>query len=469
MSVNFLSALGAGSGLDTKSIVDSLVEAERAPAQASIDRGTERAELEISAFGLVRSSLDALKGAFDQLNDLSDLQQYTVTNPASSSFSMTATSAARAGTHSVQITQLADRDTFSSGNFATADSSLNNGSDITLTVNQGGQETSLTVSSPTPASIVNAINNAELGLTARVVNTGSGANPYVISVSGAEGAANAFTIGSDVSDVFSTDVNDASYPAQLTTATDSNLTVDGIVMTRSSNTISDVIDGVTLNLSAEMASAQTVSINQNTAPAKAAIENLVAIYNDVETIFKSLNRGSDPEDELVGSLAGDGVFRQIHSAVKGMITQVSSTPSGDISYFADFGVSFQRDGSLAIDETKLDSALSGSFSDVVQALTAGTDNQTEFGNFNRGLAGDASKELYDLMKSTGTVNSVLISAEQSLSEYEDDLADLDARMERVRARYLQQFGAMEAIVDQMNSTRSYLEQQLEALPFNNRN
>ena len=468
MAVNYLNALGAGSGLDTKTIVDSLVEAERAPRQTAIDRGTERAELQISAFGLVKSSLEALKGAFDQLNDLADLQKYTVSNPASSSFSMTATSAATAGTHSIRVTQLAERDTWSTGGFSASDTSLNNGSDITLTVDQDGTQSSVIVTNPTPTSMANAINNAGLGLTARVVNTGDESNPYVLSVSGEQGTANAFTISSNASDVFSSDPNDDSYPVQLTTAADANLTVDGIAMTRSSNTVTDALDGVTLNLNATMASAQTVSVNQDTAPAKEAIENLVAIYNDVETIFKSLNRGDDEEDELVGSLSGDSVFRQIHNAVKGTITEVSSTASGNISYFADFGVSFQRDGSLSLDESKLDSALADSFTDVVQALTAGTDNQSEFGAFDRGLAGDASKQIFDLLSTTGSVNRVVSTAENALTEYEQDLEDLDARMERVRARYVAQFTAMESIVDQMNSTRSYLEQQLEALPFNNR-
>lgn len=460
MAVDYLNALGAGSGLDTKTIVDALVEAERAPTQSSIDRGKEKAELQISAFGLVKSSLQALKGAFDQLNDLSDLQAFTINNPASASFSMSATSAATAGTHAIQVTQLAQKDTWSSNGFATTDESLNTGSDITLTVTKGGVQTSVIVASPTPDAIVTALNDADLGFTARVVNTGTGATPYVISVAGEEGSENAFTIASDSGDV--------SFATQLTTAADANLTVDGVAITRSSNSITDILTGVTLNLNATMASSQTVSVANDTAPAKAAIENLVAIYNDVELIFKSLNRGADEEDELVGSLSGDSVFRQIHNTVKGMITGASSTGSGNINYFADFGVSFQRDGTLSINESKLDAALTDSFDDVVMALSAGTDNQTEYGTFDRGLAGDASKALFDLLSTTGTVNSVVTRAETSISDFEVKLEDLDARMERVYQRYLGQFTAMQQIVDQMNSTRSYLEQQLEALPFNNR-
>jgi len=464
MAVDYLTALGAGSGIDTKAIVDSLVEAEKAPAKDSIDRGKERAELQVSAFGLVKSSLLALKGAFDQLKDLSDLKAFSVTNP-STSLSLTATSAADSGTHRIQVTQLADRDSWSSGGFAASDTSLNSGSDITLTLSPRGSsstvtQTTVTVSDPTPTAIVTAINSADLGVSAQLVNTGEGDFPYVIALTGEVGLENAFSMTSDSVDV--------SFTTSLSTAADATLDVNGISVTRSSNTISDVITGVTMNLSAVMADEAIITVQQDTSTAKAAIENLVTIYNDVNTIMKSLNFGEDADDELVGSLSGDTIFRSIFNTVKGMVTGISSTPSGDINYFADFGVSFQRDGSLSINETTLDAALTSSFDDIVQALSAGTENQTEYGELSRGLAGDASKEITDLLSSTGSITRVVTNAEEAITDYEQDLDDLEDRMQRVYDRYLSQFTAMQSIVDQMNNTRSYLEQQMKALPYNNR-
>ena len=464
MAVDYLSALGAGSGIDTKAIVESLVEAEKAPTKASIDRGKERAELQISAYGLVKSSLQALKGAFDQLKDLSDLKSFSVTNP-STSISLTTSSSADDGVYSVQVLQVADRDAWVSSGFAASDTSLNSGSDITLTLSPRGSSstvsaTTISVSSPTPAAIVTAINEADLGLTAQLINTGDGASPYVISVSGEVGLENGFSVASDSADV--------TFGTQSSTAANAILDVDGVTVTRPSNVISDVISGVTMNVTSVMTEEALITVQADTSKAKASIENLVAVYNDVNTVLKSLNFGDDVDDELVGSLSGDTIFRSVFNTVKGMVTGLSSTPSGDINYFADFGVSFQRDGSLSINASALDSALSDSFDDIVQALSAGTENQTEYGDLNRGLAGDASKQITDLLASTGSITRVLNNADQDISKYEKDLDDLEDRMQRVYDRYLAQFTAMQSIVDQMNNTRSYLEQQMKALPYNNR-
>jgi flagellar hook-associated protein 2 len=460
MAVDFLSALGAGSGIDTKSLAQSLVDAEKAPLEGAITRRKESAELDISAYGMVKSSLQALKVGFDGLKDLSDLKDFNVTNGASSSLSVDASSSASAGTHSIQINQLADRDIWSSNGFGTGSDSLNSGSDITISLTINGTVSNVLVSSPTPAAIVTAINDADLGIDAQLVDVGTGATPYVISLSGGLGADNSFTVSSNSADI--------SFGTQLSTASDSVFTVNGMSITRSSNSVSDVLTGVTLELSAVMASAQTFTIQKDTAKAKLALENFVSVYNDVNVILKSLSAGDDPDNELAGSLNGDSVFRSIVKDVKDMVTGLSSTASGNISYLADIGISFQRDGSLAIDDSKLNNVLSGSFDDVVTMLSAGTENQTQFGDFNRGLAGDASKELFDLLASTGEISAQIASAQSSVTEYESDLQDLEARMEQVYDRYLKQFTAMQSFVDQMNNTRDYLEQQMKALPYNNR-
>jgi flagellar hook-associated protein 2 len=460
MAVDFLSALGAGTGIDTKELVESLVQAEKAPLENAINAKKKGAELDISAYGLVKSSLQVLKGAFDGLKDLSDLKDFAVTNGASSAVSVSASSSADAGAHSIQVTQLADRDIWSSAGFASASTSLNSGSDITISISVSGTTSNIVVSSPTPTSIVTAINEADLGVQAQLIDDGSGATPFVISLAGAMGSDNSFSATADSGDV--------SFSTRLSTAADARLTVNGMSITRSSNSVSDVVPGVTLELSAVMSAVQSFTIQKDTAKAKTAIQNLVNIYNDVNTILKSLDTGGDTGDELGGSLSGDPTFRSIVRDIKGFVTDISSTPSGDLNYFADIGVSFQRDGSLSINESTLDSKLSSSFADVVQLLTAGTEDQTQYGDFNRGLAGDASKAINDLLASTGTIALAISNSQEYVSGYETDLENLESRMTRVYDRYMTQFTAMQSFVDQMNNTRKYLEEQMKALPYNNR-
>ena len=122
-----------------------------------------------------------------------------------------------------------------------------------------------------------------------------------------------------------------------------------------------------------------------------------------------------------------------------------------------------REGTLEIDETRLDTALSSNFDDLVTTLTAGTNDQTPFGEASRGIAGDASALIQNFLKSTGSVSQSIINAQSRKSEYETRLADLEARMDRVKERYVAQFSAMESIVNQMKSTGDYLTNQFKAM------
>jgi flagellar hook-associated protein 2 len=168
----------------------------------------------------------------------------------------------------------------------------------------------------------------------------------------------------------------------------------------------------------------------------------------------------------VGSLATDSIFRSIQTSFRNTFTSQSSTASGDINYWADIGVRLQRDGTLSLDEARLDTVLGSSFDDVVTALTADTENQTDIGDASRGLAGDMSAMIRNLTKATGPIDNAIKNSSSNLSEYETRLEELDARMERIKERYTQQFAAMQSIVDNFNATGEYLKNNLAALNKN---
>jgi len=458
---DIISALKAGSGFDTASIVDALVAAERAPKQSQIDRGIEQSDSKISAYGVVTSALQTLQTAFAGLKDSSDYQWFSINNPNTSDFTLTASVDAQPGAHSIQVNQLADKDMFASNAFSAADKKLNGENTLTLTVS-APDPTDVKVDDPTPERIVDALNDAGLGLTAQLFDTGLDPNPYQIVVSGELGADNAFTITSSSGDV---SINTALGGG----AQDALVTVDGLQFQRSSNEIADILDGVTLSLKTVMTGAEVFSIDRNTAPVEESIRNLVSVYNDVQTVFNTLKTpADDSEKELAGALSADSTFRSIRDQVRDMVTRVSTTPSGEVNYFSDIGVSITRSGTLQIDESTLATALSTNFSDVVSALSADTEDQSEFGTASRGLAGDASKQITDLISSSGPIRTVTDNAEAKSAQFAIELEDLDSRMEAIRARYVAQFAAMESLVDQMNSTREYLKTQLENLPFTNK-
>jgi len=454
-TIDYVNALGAGAGFDSKAIVEALVEAERAPQQSSLDRLISRSETRVSAFGIVKSTLELVRDQFRKLNDVSDLNAFSTQSSDSTMLSASASASASAGTYTVAVSQLANRDTYTFDGFNSETDSLNNGETLTVTVTKGGVSTDLTISAPTLTNIVETINDSDLGLTANVIDTGQSSGRYVLSVSSETGSDNAFSISSAV----------MTGQVQQATAQNASLTVNGVSITSSSNTVSSALAGVTLDLKGTFA-AEAITVTRDTSGVKAEIETLVEVYNEAQAIFNSLRNGSDPNDELVGSLATDTIFRSIQSSFRNTFSSISSTPSGDISYWADLGVSVQRDGTLAVDEDRLDSALASSFDDVMTALTADTESQTDIGTADRGLAGDMSAMIRDLTKANGSISNAINSANTSLSDYEERLVQLDARMERIKERYTQQFAAMQQIVDGFNATGEYLKNNLAALNSN---
>jgi len=455
MEVDFLSAFGAGSGVNTTEVVGALVDAERAARQLALDRVKESATLKISAYGLVKSSLTELKSAFDKLNDVRDLKSFSVSNTQSTNIGVSATADATSGSYEISVSQRAASDSFRSGSYASEDVVLNSGADLSLTFTTAAGSNQLVVSSPTPSAIVTSINDANLGYTATLLNTGDASNPYVITITGATGADSAFSVSSDSGDVDLT--------SRLTTAVDAQLSLNGVSVSRSTNEVTDLITGVTFSLNNAGFGTAEISVNSDTSAAASALRNLATVYNASVTLFDELGALEKTEDELVGSLNSDSTFRTLRSSLRNVLTSLSSTASGNIQYLSHIGLSMTREGTLEIDETKMANALTNDFSDVITALTADTNDQTPYGDFSRGIAGDGSALIENMIKSTGSVATAIQNSETKLEDYEVRLAALDQRMALIRERYIKQFSAMQRIVDQMNSTSEYLTNQFKAL------
>lgn len=469
MAVDFLGTLGAGSGLDSKNLVESLVSAERAPLESRLNLKVAESEDQISAYGMVMSSLQLIETAFEELNDASDFSNYTssVTGGLSASgvasFSATTSTGVTASQHEISVTAIAEADRWVSGGFDATTTSLNDGSAFSLTFSfADGDSEAVSVDTATPQGIVDAVNDADIGVTAVLIDTGADSGRYKISLTGSLGADNAFTLSHDISTGTS-----VSFPTQASTAADASLTIDGVAVTRETNTIDDLLDNVTLSLVAASASSGTLKVAADTSVVETKIRDLVDTYNAVKTIFDTLTN-PDSEDALGGTLYGDSTFRSVENRVRALFTSVSSTPGTSISYLTDMGIEMTRYGTLEINETNLSDALTNNYSDVVTLFSADTENQTRYGDADRGIAGDALFVLDELMATDGPIRARQNGAESRISGYEEDLANLELRMQALYDRYLKQFTAMETIVDQMNSTREYLQQQIDALPFNNR-
>ena len=455
-SIDYVQALGAGAGFDTKKIVEALVNAEKVPQESRINSKIAEAEDKISGLGKAVSILNVVKDAASRLNDAKDFKTFAVSNSQTNAFSATSTSSARAGSNNISVSQIAQEQRSVSNAFASETSKFNSGT-ITLSLTVGSTTTSTTDITVADASLegtVTAINAANLGVTAEIVDTGSTTNRYRIQLIGETGSEKAFSLTSSDSAISFSSVQSAS---------DAQLKVNGIDFTRSSNIIDDVLTGVSLTLNTATDGAANLNISQDNNEARANIVDFVSIYNEAQRQLKELTNSS-----IGGELAGDSIFRSLTSTLRTTILGNSSSAGTNIANLSDMGISVSRSGELEVNDTKLDNALSNNYSEVIQMFSANTDDQSVASTDVAGLAGDINR----IITNVTSADAYLVTQQQVLAdanaERQVELTELEERMERVEERYNRQFLAMQQIIDQMNSTRESMESSFENLPFSNR-
>ena len=462
---NIVNTLGAGSGIDIKGLAQSLVDAEKTPQKERIDAKIKQSEARITGYGAMKYALSELKTAFEKLNDASDFSSIKPSNTQPNALSITASSTAEAGSYNIEVLQTSLMQRTASSNFADRATPLNvispatTGTAFSLNLTIGGVDKGdISVSNPTPAGLVSAINGAKLGVTAQLINTGSG---YNVVVTGETGASKAFSLTSKDSNGVA--VPGVSFTNNLQTATDASLKINGLTVSRSSNTITDVIDGVTLDLFANTSGAARIDLNRDTASIKDNLKGLVTAYNDFEASLKILGDRKSEVEEFGGSLAGETLLQTVRSQVRAMITDTSSTPGTNIKAARNVGLSIDRNGKLNLDEAKLDTALQDNFNEVSTLFSAGTNNKSIYSTAPGGIAGDAINKIDKLLRSTGEIETNTKNNTTRIEAYKKDLEVLEKRMEKLLERYMSQFSMMESIVGSSTSTREGLKGTFEGM------
>lgn len=454
-TTNAISALGAGSGMDVKALATSLVDAERAPRKDIIDKKIAKSEAAISGYSAIKFVLEAVNTSLTDLKDQSDFASISARNSQESALTITASATASAGSHSVDITSLATGRRWLTGGYDKSSTSLNGGAAFTLNLsNAAGSNQPITVPAgrDTPGGIVAAINSANLGIKAQLINTGESSNPFKIMVTGATGAANDFTLTS-ASDLTGIPV---SFDTSLQTATNADVTVDGMHLTPSTNELTDLIPGVTINLYAPTNGPASIDLTRNTSDVKTKVAALVKAYNDANTMFNTV---SDPKSTVAtygATLPNNSVVDSLRTQLREIIFKESTTPSGKVKGLRDLGVSIDKSGVMTLDNAKLDTALSGDFEDTVTMLTGNSEGLSAYSSAPSGAIGTAYKSITAMLSSTGTISTQSTNQTKRISEYKDELTKLEARMTQLMTRYNQQFGAMEGIVGQTKSLQTSL-------------
>ena len=250
--------------------------------------------------------------------------------------------------------------------------------------------------------------------------------------------------------------------SSIQSASDAKLVVDGMSVSRGSNLIGDVVQGVTMELLAPSSAAATVNITRDTAALLETIKELATAYNETVSDFDILTgpvNSEDPDDILSGSLYGETSIRTIKNSLRNMLVSNSTTPSASFSALRDIGFSVDRNGVLTVDDTKLKNAIENNFDEVV-TLFGGNSVSTDT---NRGISGDSIKKLDEMLSTTGIVKRQTTTAETDKTRYETDLEKLKVRYEALLERYTRQFAVMDALVSQYNSTRTSLQGSFDAM------
>ena len=303
-----------------------------------------------------------------------------------------------------------------------------------------------------PQGVVDAINNGNRGYKAQLINDGS-ATPYKVMITGANGSSEGFSISS--TDTGGTLGSSFVVPTGYA-ASDANLTVDGINYSRKSNSVSDIVPGVTFTLKGTTSSAASVSLDRDTTDLKTRLNALVTAYNDFNNI---VNETTNPKSTLGtygATLVGDSTVKMIRQQIRSLLFTTSSTPGKSISSLSQVGYSIDQHGVLSLDATKLDTSLQNNFADVAQMFTGGYNNLSTYSTLSAGYAGDAVKKLTNILSNTGPLVTKTNNANTQSDGYRTQLTALQTRMDALLARYQKQFAAMDSLVGQTNSQKTSL-------------
>lgn len=321
--------------------------------------------------------------------------------------------------------------------------------------------TKIPVTTTTPAGVVEAINAANKGVSASLVDTGTGGNNFRIVLSGDTGIAGTFAVTSSISD----DLGFGDADKTLQTAQDAVINFEGLNISRGSNSVNDVISGTIIDLNGVTSSAVRLNVTSDTSTLKTSLQDVVTVYNSLNSSLDNMGSVKDGStDTLNGALAGDSsLISYIKNNIRTAVFNESSTKSGNVNALRDLGISIDRSGKMTFDETTYNSMVLNNFDDISKMLTAGTSNQSAYDTAAKGLSQDIATTLEDLTDKDGIVTTRSTNASSVLADHKEELTKLETRMTAVYQRYLSQFTAMESMMASLDATKDYLTGQLESL------
>ena len=396
-----ITSTGLGSGLDINGLVSKIMSVESQPLK-QLDSKEAGYQAKLASYGQVKSALSSFQSAVSGLESASSFQSIAASSGDSSVYTASVTADAVPGTYAIEVTKLAQSQKLASSAVAvtsdvvgtgtlTFQFGTDNGGVFTANANKAAQSVVIDSTHNSLAGIRDAINSANIGVSATIINDGTG---YKLSITSKDtGAANSLKI-TVTNDSVGTNADSSGLSmlaydpaaasgsgknmAQTVAAQDALLNIDGITnISNSSNTITDAIQGVTLNLLNTSATGVSAALNvtTDTTSIENSVQKFVSSYNDLNKTLGDLT-AYDATTQQGGVLLGDATILSLQRQMRSLLTTNVNGLSGNYKLLSNIGVSFQKDGTLALDSSKFQAAISASPTNVA-ALFATVGNASD--------------------------------------------------------------------------------------------
>lgn len=441
--------------LDVQGLVSQLMAVERQPYQA-LQAKASKYKTQLSDLGSLQSDLSSLQSSMTSLSTGTFINASKLTSSTPTALTGSTTDFAVAGVYNVNVSQIAQGQNIAYTGLGSATASLGNAANqLTFTFADGTTPATIAIKAGASLNdIASAVNSAGAGINATVVNTGDPANPSTLVFNSTQtGAGKTFSTSLQSSDAT---LNFLKYDSSVANDTrltqkaqDAVVSINGVSMHSSNNTLTTGINGVSLNLSTTGQS--TVTIARDNAAIQASVQKFVDAYNKVLKTTKSLQNGS---------LQGSPTMQSVNDMLRSVLTQPISgvDPTKELAYLAQLGItqngtstgangSAQLDGSLKFDAT--------AFTKVLDADPAAV--AKVFGNSNNdGVADRFNARINEMLGPTGLLQTATKSVNDNVAQITLKEDQEQTRLDSIQTAYLTQFSNLNASLMQMQKTSSYL-------------
>ncbi|MBN2333119.1 MAG: flagellar filament capping protein FliD [Deltaproteobacteria bacterium] len=444
-----ITTLGLGSGIDLQGMLEQLKAVDQLPIVRQEARQVEY-KAQLTEFDTVNTKLLAVKTAALSLSLNDTFDTKTISSSNETVLTATGSSSATAGSYDLTVTDLARKNSWQSSGVAARDSIIATvPGEFTYTVN--GQQSTITVTeNMTLEELMTAINEDDnnRGITATVMDDGSGSDAFHLTlVSDETGEENAITLDTNGTDLTFNEI-------QAAGTLDARFTLNGISYQRSSNSIDDVITGITLSL--QDTGSSTVKISADTSTISGKIVSLVEAYNDAmeEIATKS---SYDVETGESGLLSGLSTFTTIKSQLNSILFGTIEGLSGDVNSLIELGLDYSQDGTVSINEATLNSALADNLENIKEFFVGSSSGAVE------GFADRLDNQLGFLTNYNGLIDNEKARVQSAIDRLDDQMAAANARLTSRYETMARTFAELDKFMSSMEAQGNALNLQIESL------